>query len=329
MKIKKEYIILVLVIVVLSVYLYQRSADRTQYELPEIPAVNEKELTKLEITKGETVLVLNKKDDKWYIAPADFPTDANRVKDMLDAIKDFNLTALVSESKNYNLYELDQGQKISVKASQGDQLKLEFDVGKTASSFRHTFVRPSGEDRVFHARGNLKNAFDVTVDSLRDKSVLTLKAEDIQEFNINKAQQSLAFTRTQVPVEVNTQDDAKPGAAEPSAPKAVWQAANGQPVDEPAVNQLLNALSNLRCEKFIDDRKKEDLTSPLFAIELKGGQEYKLSIFPKTAENDPNYPAVSSGSDYPFELTTSQAERIMKEPTALLQAPQADQEKTE
>jgi len=329
MKIKKEYIILVLVIVVLSVYLYQRSADRTQYELPEIPPVNEKELTKLEITKGETVLVLNKKDDKWYIAPAEYPTDANRVKDMLDAIKDFSLTALVSESKNYNLYELDQGQKISVKASQGDQLKLEFDVGKTASSFRHTFVRPSGEDRVFHARGNLKNAFDVTVDSLRDKSVLSLKAEDIQEFNVNKAQQSLAFTRTQVPVEVNTQDDAKTGAAEPPAPKAAWQAANGQPVDEPAVNQLLNTLSNLRCEKFIDDRKKEDLTTPLFTIELKGGQEYKLSIFPKTAENDPNYPAVSSGSDYPFELTTSQAERIMKEPTALLQAPKADQKKTE
>jgi len=329
MKIKKEYIILVLVIVVLSVYLYQRSADRTQYELPEISPINEKELTKLEITKGETVLVLNKKDEKWYIAPAEYSTDANRVKEMLDAIKNFSLTALVSESKNYNLYELDPEQKITVKASQGDQLKLEFDVGKTASSFRHTFVRPSGEDRVFHARGNLKNAFDVTADSLRDKSVLSLKAQDIQEFNINKDQQSLVFTRTQIPVEVNTQDDAKTTASAPSVPKAAWQAANGQPVDEPAVNQLLNTLSSLRCEKFIDGRKKEDLTSPLFTIELKGAQNHNLSIFPKTAKNDPNYPAVSSGSDYPFELTTSQAERIMKEPTALLQAPKAEPEKTE
>jgi len=329
MKIKKEYIILVLVIVVLSVYLYQRSADRTQYELPEISPVNEKELTKLEITKGETILVLNKKDDKWYIAPAEYPTDANRVKDMLDAIKNFSLTALVSESKNYNLYELDPEQKISVKASQGDQLKLEIDVGKTASSFRHTFVRPSGEDRVFHARGNLKNAFDVTVDSLRDKSVLSLKPEEIQEFKIAKAQESLAFTRTQVPVEVTTQDDTKTTAAETPAPKAAWQAANDQPVNESALNQWLNTLSNLRCEKFIDDRKKEDLTSPLYTIELKGGQTYQLSIFPKIAENDLNYPAISSGNDYPFELTTSQAERIMKEPNDLLQAPKVEPEKTE
>ena len=56
MKIKKEYIILVLIIIVLSVYLYMRKTDRTLYELPEMPQVSEKELTKLEIAKGEAVL---------------------------------------------------------------------------------------------------------------------------------------------------------------------------------------------------------------------------------------------------------------------------------
>ena len=329
MKIKKEYIILVLVIVALSVYLYMRSADRTLYELPEIPPVNEKDLTKLEITRAKTVMVLNKKDDQWFIAPAEYPTDANKVKDMLDAIKNLSLTALISESKNYNRYELDEEQKINVKASQGDNLKLDIDVGKTASSFRHTFVRPSGDERVFHARGNLKNTFDVTVDSLRDKTVLSIKPADIQQININKEQQSLAFTRTQVPVQVKSPDAEKSTDAAPPAPKRVWQAATGQPVNESALNQLLNALASLRCEKFIDDRKKEDFKSPLFTIELKGGQDFNLSIFPKAEENDPNYPAVSSGSGYPFELSASQVDRIMKEPSALLQTPKTDPKKSE
>ena len=329
MKIKKEYIILVLVIVALSVYLYMRSADRTLYELPEIPPVNEKDLTKLEITRAKTVMVLNKKDDQWFIAPAEYPTDANKVKDMLDAIKNLSLTALVSESKNYNRYELDEGQKINVKASQGDNLKLDIDVGKTASSFRHTFVRPSGDERVFHARGNLKNTFDVTVDSLRDKTVLSIKPADIQQININKEQQSLAFTRTQVPVQVKSPDAEKSTDAAPPAPKLVWQAATGQPVNESALNQLLNALTSLRCEKFIDDRKKEDFKSPLFTIELKGAQDDHLSIFPKAGENDPNYPAVSSGSDYPFQLSAGQVDRIMKDPSALLQTPKNDPKKSE
>jgi hypothetical protein len=326
MKIKKEYIILVLIIILLSVYLYKRSADRTLYELPELAQVNEKELTKLEITRDKTVMVLNKKDDKWYIAPAEYPTDANKVKDMLNAMKDLALTALVSESKNYNRYELDEGQKINVKAFQGDSLKLDIDVGKSASSFRHTFVRPSGDERVFHAQGNLKNAFDVNVDTLRDKTVLSLNAADIQQININKEQQSLAFTRTQVPVEVKTPDAEKETDAPSAAPKQAWLAANSQPVNESAINQLLNALANLRCEKFIDDRQKEDFKSPQFTIALKGDQDYNLSIFSKAAENDANYPAVSSGSDYPFELSTSQVERIMKEPSALLQTPKTDPE---
>ena len=321
MKIKKEYIILVLIIIVLSVYLYKRSADRTLYELPQLAQVNEKDLTKLEITRDKTVMVLNKKDEQWFIAPAEYPTDANKVEDMLKAIKDLDLTALVSESKAYNRYELDEEQKINVKASQDGSLKLDIDVGKTASSFRHTFVRPAGDERVFHAQGNLKNAFDVTVDTLRDKTVLSLKAADIKQININKEQLSMMFTRTQVPVEVKTADAEKETDTPPAEPKPAWQAADGQPVNESALNQLLNALANLSCEKFIDDRKKEDFKSPQFTIALKGDQDYKLSIFPKAGENDANYPAVSSGSDYPFELSTNQVDRIMKEPSALLQVP--------
>ena len=329
MKLKKEYIILVLIIIGLSVYLYSRQTDRTLYQLPQLPQVNEKDLTRLEITSGKTVIVLNKKDDRWFIAPAEYPADANKVRDMLNAIKNLDLTALVSESKNYNRYDLGEEQKINVKASQGENLKLEIDVGKTASSFRHTFVRPSGDERVFHAQGNLKNAFEVTVEALRDKTVLSLKTDEIQQLSISKDQQSLAFTRIQVPVEVKAPDTEKDAEALPAAPKMAWQAATGQPVNESALNQLLNALANLRCEKFIDDRKKEDFSAPLFTIELKAGQDYRLSIFAKTAENDPNYPAVSSGSAYPFQLSTSQVDRIMKDPSALLQMPKTDDKKAE
>ncbi len=53
MKIKKEYIILVLIIIVLSVYLYKRSADRTLYELPKLAQVNEKALQRLRRIEGQ------------------------------------------------------------------------------------------------------------------------------------------------------------------------------------------------------------------------------------------------------------------------------------
>ena len=330
MKIKKEYIILVVIIIGLSVYLYMRRSDRTLYELPELPKVAKKEITKLQITKAKLEIVLSKKDEQWYIAPAEYPTDASKIKGMLNDLETLTLTAMVSESKNYNRYDLTEAQKINLKAWQGQDLKLDLDVGKTASSFRHTFVRPADDERVFHAQGNLKNNFDVSVDDLRDKKVLELKPEEIQQISISKEQQSLAFTKTQVPVEVKAPDAEKsPETTEPPAPKQIWQTATGQPVNDSALNQLLSALANLRCEKFIDDRKKEDFTSPLFALELKGTQDYKLSLFAKAEENDTAYPAVSSGSEYPFQLSASQVKQIMKEPTEFLQTPQTDQEKPE
>ena len=94
----------------------------------------------------------------------------------------------------------------------------------------------------------------------------------------------------------------------------MWQAADGRPVDEAVVKQILKVVSNLRCEIFISDRRKDDFTSPLFTLRMKSGQEYSLSIFAKTAEKDTDFPAVSSGSNYPFLLSGSQVDRIMQDP---------------
>ncbi len=314
MKIKKEFIILALVIIALSAYLVMRSSDRTQYQLPDVPQVAAQEISKLQITRDKVIIVVNKKDNKWYIAPEEFPADTGKVKDMLNALENLTLTALVSESKNYNLYDLNEGKKINVKAWRGEDLERDVDLGKTASSFRHTFVRPAGDERVFHARGNFKNNFDFSVDDLRDKLVLALNPADIQLIQVIKDQQTLTFSKSPAPVVVDNTEAEKKSDPAPGAKKSAWQAADGRPVEETAVNQLLNAVSDLHCEKFINDRQKEDFTSPLFTLQLKGGQEYSLSIFAKTADIDTDFPAVSSGSNYPFLLSGSQVDRIMIDP---------------
>lgn len=334
MKLKKEYIILAAIIIALSAYLYKRSSNRTLYQLPQVPEIARQDITKLQITRDKTAIVLNQKDDQWHIEPAEYPADAGKIKDMLNALENLELTALVSESRDYSRYELDADQKINVKAWQGANLRLDFDLGKIAPSFRHTFVRPAGEERVFHAQGNLKSSFDVSLDQLRDKSVLAFKPADIQQVEIFTDQQSLAFSRTPVPVEVTPQEAGKPEAEKKEAssqpaPKLVWQAADGQPANETALNQLLSTVSNLRCEKFIDDRKKEDYTSPLFTLRLEGVQEYSLAIFSKAGDNDTAYPAVASGSDYPFQLSESHVKRIMKPPADFLQKPEAAEKKSE
>jgi hypothetical protein len=329
MKLKKEYIILALVVIALSVYLAMRTSDRTQYELPDIPPVVAKEISKLQITRDKVSIVLNKKDDKWQIAPEEYPADGSKVKNMLSAIENLTLTALVSESKNYILYDLNDEKRINVKAWQGETLKRDVDLGKTASSFRHTFVKMAGDERVYHARGNFRNNFDLNTDDLRDKLVLALNAADIRQIQVAGDQQSLALNKTMPSVVVEGTQTEKKAEATPAANEPVWQAADGRPVDETVVGQILNTASKLRCEKFITDRRKDEFTSPLYTLQMKGTQEYSLSIFAKTAEKDTNYPAVSSGSDYAFLLSDSQVDRLMKDPIIAPKEPEADQTKPE
>ncbi|MDY6838274.1 MAG: DUF4340 domain-containing protein [Thermodesulfobacteriota bacterium] len=322
MKVKKEYIILGAVIVALSVYLVFHDPDRTHYELPTIPEMAEVDISKIEISKAGTTIVLNKKDDQWYIAPEGYLVDTHRVEAMLDGMETLTVTALVSESESFGRYDLDSDKKIAVKAWQGETLKRSFDVGKTASSFQHTFVKLSGDDRVYHGRGNFRDQFDQTVDGLRDKTVMAFDQKDIQEIQMTKGKETFAFKRTEIPVEVTAgEKDAEAAPSSEGEAKMIWQTADGKEGDEAKIDRFLNTLSNLRCEKYIDDKKKEDFTDPICTAQLKGMEEYTLSIFTKKDKDANQYPAISSENDYPFLLPKWQADNLMKKPDDMLKKP--------
>jgi hypothetical protein len=322
MKIKKEYIMLAVIILALSVYLILRNPDRTHYQLPRIPEVAGKDISKIEIAKSDTSISLNKKGNTWHIAPKGYPADPAKVENMLDVMEQLALTALVSESKNYGRYDLDDQKKIAVKAWAADKLKREFEVGKAATSFRHTFVKLADDHRVYHAGGNFRSKFDRTAEDLQDKTVLSFDKTEIQEMHMAKGKQEIVLTQTQVPAKVGSDEEAE-AKSPPSEKKeqTLWQTSDGKKADDAKLNQLLASLSNLRFEKYIDDRTKEEFASPIFTIELKGAEEYSLSIFSKTDKHAKNYPAVSSANDYPFLLSNSKADNLMKRPDELLKRP--------
>jgi hypothetical protein len=319
MKVKKEYSVLIVVILALFLYLILRSPDRTHYQLPKIPPVARTDISKVEISKADRSIVLNKKDDSWYIAPQGYPADTGKVNNMLDVIKELTLTALVSESKNYNRYNINDDNKITIKAWTGNTLRREFEVGKVAISYRHTFVKLAGDHRVYHARGNFRDKFDYTADNLRDKAVTVFEKAEIQEIHIAKGRQVVVFHRKQVPVEVKSGQEANnQGPPPPPKSETTWLSDNGKKGDESKLDRLLTTLSNLRCEKYIDNRKKHDFTNPIYTLQLNGLKEHTLSIFAKMGEDTKHYPAISSENDYPFLLSDWQANKIMIDPDEML-----------
>jgi hypothetical protein len=321
MKIKKEYLILFILIITLSLYLVLRRTDRKQYRLPDMSQVSTSEMSRVEISKSHETILLEKKEGLWTISPGGYPADAGKIKGILDTIGNLTLTTLISESKSYERYDLHKEKRIGLKAWAGDELKREFDVGKVAPSFSHTFVKLAGDERVYHARENFRGRFDKTVEDLRDKAVLRFGQEEIQKLDITKGKNSIALIRKSPPVEVSTSQEGEARDKKPSRVESMWQTPEGKEADESKLRTLLATLSSLNCSGYLEGRKKGDFTDPVYTIQLQGAKAYALSIFEKTEKEDKTWPAVSSDNAYPFLLPDFQANRIMIPPEQLLRKP--------
>ena len=325
MKIKKEYLILVLLIIGLSVYLFTRTSDRTHYDLPVLAKLDPAKITKIEISKDGHSMVLTKKTDQWYIEPKEYLVDKNRVNSMLAVFENLSLAALVSESKDYQRYDLHPEKRITAKAYQDDIVIRHLDIGKAASSFRHTFVKLDDDDRVFHATDNFRDTFDQTTDDLRDRGVLSFQVDDIQSLQVTQAQNSLDLMRKEMPIQPAASSADKSDAAPPAAAKYEWQDSNGKSADDRSVNRLLTTLGSLKCARYIEDQAKEAFSGPIYTVKLRGTQEHQLEIFDRLEKDEEHYPAVSSGSDYAFLLSNNQAKLIMKDPEEMIKKPEGDE----
>lgn len=298
MKLKKEHLILAILIVALSLYVYFRRQDRTHYELPVLEEVRPAEITKIEITKGQgSKIMLERESDRWVLLPENYPAEPGKATVMLETLRNLTLSALISESKSYERYGLGKEDGIHVKAWTGQDLKRSFEVGKEAPSLQHTFVKIAGDDRVFQARENLKTRFDQSLDELRDKSVFALHPTEVAAIELRAGEASLRLTRRQDP-------------AEEGPTQASWESVEG-PVDEAVMSDLLSALSNLKCNAFIYEQSKEDFSDPLYTVTVEGLKEHFLALFAKDEKNRNDYPAISSQNESPFLLPEHQAERIM------------------
>lgn len=315
MKLKKEVVILAVVIVGLSIYLLTRQTDRTLYRLPQLPPVPAKSITRIDINGPEGMISLNRADDSWTIGEQKYPADRAKISQMLAAISDLSLTAMMSESEDYVRYDLTDKNKIMVKAWAGTTPGRDFDIGKVGPSFRHTFVKLAGDANVYQAHNNFRTTFEQGVEDLRDKSVLSFAASDIQEIRLAKDTEAMTLARHETPLAEETggqegSEEAK-DAPPPLKAKMVWQTTDGRTAASAKIDELLAAVSQLACEKYIPDHATADYKDPIYTLELEGQKVHRLSIFAKQNETDTSYPAVSSDSPYPFFLAEWKAKQLM------------------
>ncbi len=311
MTLKKEYVLLGIVIVALGLYLFLNQRDRVHYTLPETPRLETADITRIEIEKAGDKLTLKRADDQWRLLPGDYPVDSAQVVPMLRSIAELTVTALVSETQSFARYDLDADRRIDVRAYSKDELVRRLVVGKAASTFRHTHVLVDEDKNVYHAAGSFRWEFDKSVDDLRDKTVLTFDRSAITAINLTAEGQPLVVEKQAPAPDKATAKTSAPAEGQTEAPEEPrWLTSAGEPVDASTVEQLLSALTPLKCSTFLEDAPPAADATPRYRLELKGAESKTLEIFGPAEDTESDYTARSSDSPYPFKLSEFDVAKI-------------------
>ena len=307
----KEYLILAILIVALSAYLIWQRQDRTAYRLPTLPAVERDAITRIEIDRpGQPMVHLKRVDGSWHVGAEEFAADADKVNGMLDIIASIQLTALVSEAKGYDRYDLDEAHRIRVRAWAGDSLKRDMSIGKPAPTYRHTFVTVADDPNVYHAREDFRGRFDRDLDQFRDKRVMSFKRETIHSLSLQiGAAEPVRFTR-QASAETGSDKGAKPAPAN-------WLDATGKQADNATIDQILGSLATLECAAYIYDQTKTALEKekPEYILTLEGEKTLRLALFAPGAfgGQEKQRAGISSENDYPFLLSAFLSQELAEQ----------------
>jgi len=278
------YIVLTALILLLSLYLALRQRDRIQYTIPDLPALNAGEIRMIEIEHSGEVVRLVRSGQIWQIHPGDYPADPELIGEMLKTAATLKLTELVSVTGNYGRFGLEEQSRIRVTVYKDEKALRSFELGKSSPTYRHTFVRIDGDERVFQTPGDPGAFFGLSGEDLRDRSVLSFDPETI--------------TAIRAQGDGWTMELAKEGTT--------WATKTGDPWERKTIGELLATLSDLDAFGYAEQGPQEG--RPIFSITLTGFKTYTLEVFPR---QDNLYPARSSENAYPFTLYYAVTENII------------------
>jgi hypothetical protein len=314
---KKEYLILIVLIAALSAYLFLKKDNQVHYELPVPAALETADITRVDITKNNTTITLTRGEENWTVAEAGYPVDKSAVDRVLDALKEVKLSALVSEAGDLVRYDLDPENGVTVTAFGKDKDKevRRLIVGKAAPSFNHTFIMLDDGKAVYQADGSFRNDFDKTVDDFRDKVVMDFQTEGIKQITLSKAgvTRTLVFKEEAVDQEADKKEDNEDTAADAGTPKGKWQFEDDTEADNAVAGDLLSSLSHLEAQSFLADDAAAAMKAdtPVCRISLKNDGDLGVDLFEQKGGEDTALAGLSTAVPYAFTLASYKTEDIL------------------
>ena len=204
------------------------------------------EAVKLVLDRGDTLIVLEKRDSWVLTEPIESATDEGAVERYIDDLARCRRERVVEDSASATdypdaaaRYRLDDPRlKVLVETGEGEQDTLFFGAESPTGSY--VFASQSGPNpEIFTMRTFYFNSLSKGVFDLRDRRVLPFEKKEVQEIRLARPEGRIVLERRgkkdwymRVPAQV--------------------------PVDEDAVEEILTRLHNARVDTFVAERPDDE-----------------------------------------------------------------------
>jgi len=302
MKNKQLFYMAGVIVVLLAVYLLlQRSS---------VPVAKENYLFDVDTSKvsevtiysdGQTV-TLNRNSDGWKVTnPFEYEANTRYTNDMLKKMMEMRVESDITSNKDkWNNYEVgEDATRISFVQNGKEHA---FYIGKTSSSYQHTYMREEGKDQVVLVKGTYGSAFKRKADLWKDKSILDIEQTEIMTIKTDD-------------YELFRND----------ASEDVWhlKKSNGDTElgDLGKVSRVISAVSRLQTSNFPEEEKYKDVkwnkaTMTLEVLDTNG--KTHLVRFFKDKEKENAFFVKLEGSDNVFRVFQGVTNQIFKKVNELL-----------
>ncbi|MBA4313187.1 MAG: hypothetical protein C0417_11220 [Chlorobiaceae bacterium] len=254
-----QILIAVLVILVVIVILILPSSNEREisYDLP-ITAIiiDSGAVVKIEIVQPKTSVMLENIGGKWEVtSPIHATADPVAIAQLLNGFSQFKIGSLISSNpEKQKLFQVDSsGTRLTFTDRTGKATGLI--IGKMGPSFSELYFRLPESKDVYLGEGVDTWNVNKSVKDWRDKSIYRTMTESIKDITITTSTKEFLFSR---------ESDG-------------WHFGD-MVIDNNELNPLLNTLSNLRADDFVDT--VTEVKSKPIVVSVKGADNISLSLYP-------------------------------------------------
>ncbi|WP_286032665.1 DUF4340 domain-containing protein [Brachyspira pilosicoli] len=266
--IQKKYIILSSIVVVLAVILILTVTLKNKgYSLPQFKTINT-QLSEITITRnGNETITIKFNDNKWIVNDK-YNADFNAIESITNAFNNIQPVELLSRGSDEILdkYRLSDNEALIVKAKDISSKEVRNIRFGMKANFGNLVYAQINNDKNVYLIGNIpinpKDIFDKTEDDLINKTISSVKIDDINKINISYNNNLYTIEKTDSTNWTKT-----------------W---NNKNIDQNDIYSSLYSIANLEADGLIKDNTQKSNLLYKIEIYLLDNKTVSYNIYSKT-----------------------------------------------